>query len=600
MLRKGSTCNIADDSLIVECPVERQIRYFVDFCPSLDPSLQLNAMVLLCFHAQMIVFNKLIEIVMPPAHCFPFTDKLCFESLLNSLSPRNIVKVVAALLQEQRILLVSTQMDTLTLCAEAFISLLYPFKWMHPLVPLLPTQLIEYLEAPTPYLMGVTSQVYDTEECLAATDGVVVVQLDYDKLMIPKDVKVESFPKSFVKKMEGFFASTIPPPSSILSFLMQNHRVARILYCDSVNPMHSAYLVFEVMFGPGKLGIKMKTRSQCLTEGDKEIEVVYLENVPDDDITIIGPGRRVPLLRKEPVILAVNGKSVIGKNHREVQKVLMEAPRPLTLRLQIGTAPQTLGDNIYQSMRTPSVLSPVSELPPLAEDPSSPETDEKEQQQQQQQHEETSAASHEPMSPVELSLEGATPVEVARRPYSPLSPRAAVAVGEEEDRVVRRYYRERSKRSLLSEDGEGKQQDEGEEEELDGEERRSIFVEQLRTYFLLELVKLLNGYEEFVRTEENVDPEKVFNTKAFLKQVDEESKPLLKAICKTQLFSHFVHDAYEYDDNYEVRVFNEVTKIYHELGDYTEDYVVGALSPVNWTKHEVDITPCDLRGLPAG
>ena len=364
--------------------------------------------------------------------------------------------------------------------------------------------------------------------------------------------------------------------------------------------MHSAYLVFEVMFGPGKLGIKMKTRSQCLTEGDKEIEVVYLENVPDDDITIIGPGRRVPLLRKEPVILAVNGKSVIGKNHREVQKVLMEAPRPLTLRLQIGTAPQTLGDNIYQSLRTPSVLSPVSELPPLAEDASSPESEEKEQQQQHQQHhEETSAASHEPMSPVELSLEGATPVEVARRPYSPLSPRAAVA-GEEEDRVVRRYYRERSKRGLLSEDGEGKQQDEGEEEELDGEERRSIFVEQLRTYFLLELVKLLNGYEEFVRTEENVDPEKVFNTKAFLKQVDEESNPLLKAICKTQLFSHFVHDAYEYDDNYEVRVFNEVTKIYHELGDYTEDYVVGALSPVNWTKHEVDIAPCDLRGLPAG
>ena len=47
MLRKGSTCNIADDSLIVECPVERQIRYFVDFCPSLEPSLQLNVRTLL-------------------------------------------------------------------------------------------------------------------------------------------------------------------------------------------------------------------------------------------------------------------------------------------------------------------------------------------------------------------------------------------------------------------------------------------------------------------------------------------------------------------------------------------------------------------------
>lgn len=538
----------------------------------------------------MIVFNKLIEIVMPPAYCFPFTDKLCFESLLNSLSPRNIVKVVAALLQEQRILLVSSQMDTLTLCAEAFVSLLYPFKWMHPLVPLLPTQLIEYLEAPTPYLMGVTSQVYDTDECMAATDGVVVVQLDYDKVMVPKGVKVESFPRSFVKKMEGFFASNIPPPSSASPG--RDSRVARILYCDSVNPLHSAYLVFEVMFGPGTLGIKMKTRSQCLTEGDKPTEVVYLENVPDDDITIVGPGRRVPLLRKEPVILAVNGKSVIGKNHHEVQKVLKEEPRPLTLRLQIGTAPKTLGVNIYQSLRTPSVLSPVTE------DASSPDTEEKDR------HDETPAAPQEPMSPCELSLEGATPVEVQRRPFSPLSPRSAAAAAEDADRVVRRYYRERSRRSLLNEDGESKQAEEEEagETELDSnEERRSIFVEQLRTYFLLELVELLNGYEKYVRTEEGVDPEDVFNTKAFLKHLDgEESKPLLKAICKTQLFSHFVHDAYEYDDNYEVRVFTEVSQIYHELGEYTEEYALDALSPVNWTLHVVDIAPCDLRGLPAG
>lgn len=356
--------------------------------------------------------------------------------------------------------------------------------------------------------------------------------------------------------------------------------------------MHSAYLVFEVMFGPGKLGIKMKTRSQCLTEGDEAIEVVYLENLPDDDVSIIGPGRHVPLLRKEPVILAVNGKNVIGKNHREVQKVLMEAPRPLTLRLQIGTAPQTLGDNIYQSIRTPTVLSPVSELPAVAEGLSSPESDEEDQ--------EETPVSQEPMSPCELSLEGATPVEVTRRVVSPLSPRAVAAV-EEEDRVVRRYYRERSRRSLLNEDGEGKQQeDEEEEKELADEERRSIFVEQLRTYFLLELVKLLNGYEKYVQTEENVDPEDVFNTKAFLKHVDEENRPLLKAICKTQLFSHFVHDAYEYDDNYEVRVFTEVSKIYHELGEYTEEYVLDALSPVNWVKHPIDVTPCDLRGLPAG
>ena len=154
---------------------------------------------------------------MPPAHALPFTDQLCFESLLYALSAKNIVKVISALLQEQRILLVSTQIDTLTLCAEAFVSLLYPFKWMHPFVPLLPTQLIEYLEAPTPYLMGVQTHVYETEECQQALEGVLVVQLDYDKIIVPKENKVETFPKAFIKKFEKFMAANIPPPSSTVS-----------------------------------------------------------------------------------------------------------------------------------------------------------------------------------------------------------------------------------------------------------------------------------------------------------------------------------------------------------------------------------------------
>lgn len=117
------------------------------------------------------VFQKVIEITMPPQQCLPFTDRLCYDSVLNSLSVKNILKVVAALLQEHRVLFVSSQMDTLTLCAAAFVSFLYPFKWMHPLVPLLPTALIEYLEAPTPYLMGVQTHVYESDDCQAVIDG---------------------------------------------------------------------------------------------------------------------------------------------------------------------------------------------------------------------------------------------------------------------------------------------------------------------------------------------------------------------------------------------------------------------------------------------
>lgn len=45
------------------------------------------------------------------------------------------------------------------LCAESLTTLLYPFKWPHTYVPILPQQYVErnekaYLEAPQPFIMG--------------------------------------------------------------------------------------------------------------------------------------------------------------------------------------------------------------------------------------------------------------------------------------------------------------------------------------------------------------------------------------------------------------------------------------------------------------
>lgn len=84
-----------------------------------------------------------MTIRMPPAYALPFSDKLCFESLFNSLSPKNIARAVAAILQEQRIVLVSKQADLLTLCAQALLSLIYPFRWHHPFIPILPLVITE-------------------------------------------------------------------------------------------------------------------------------------------------------------------------------------------------------------------------------------------------------------------------------------------------------------------------------------------------------------------------------------------------------------------------------------------------------------------------
>lgn len=42
--------------------------------------------------------------------------------------------------------------------AESITALLFPFQWQHVYVPILPASLLQFLDAPVPYLMGLQSK----------------------------------------------------------------------------------------------------------------------------------------------------------------------------------------------------------------------------------------------------------------------------------------------------------------------------------------------------------------------------------------------------------------------------------------------------------
>lgn len=46
---------------------------------------------------------------------------------------------------------------------EGLMNLIFPFKWLHTYIPVLPREQIDYLDSPTPYLMGVLSSYVDYE-----------------------------------------------------------------------------------------------------------------------------------------------------------------------------------------------------------------------------------------------------------------------------------------------------------------------------------------------------------------------------------------------------------------------------------------------------
>ncbi|RLN97539.1 hypothetical protein BBJ28_00006682 [Nothophytophthora sp. Chile5] len=87
-----------------------------------------------------------------------------FQPLVYSLEPifqlfdiKTIIHLVTLVLCEYRILIHSSQQSLLCPVAEGLCALIYPFRWQHPYVPILPRVLSEYLQAPLPYILGIDS-----------------------------------------------------------------------------------------------------------------------------------------------------------------------------------------------------------------------------------------------------------------------------------------------------------------------------------------------------------------------------------------------------------------------------------------------------------
>lgn len=107
------------------------------------------------------------------------------QPLVYSLAPvfelldvKTIIHIVALLLCEYRVVIHSTQLSLLTPVAEGLCALIYPFRWQHPYVPILPRVLSEYLQAPLPYILGVHSSWLPGLLELGRPEHLVLVDID--------------------------------------------------------------------------------------------------------------------------------------------------------------------------------------------------------------------------------------------------------------------------------------------------------------------------------------------------------------------------------------------------------------------------------------
>jgi len=134
--------------------------------------------------------NVAVPVSIPAANELPYTMAgRDFLLLFQHLDVSSVIILWALLLAEQKVVLQAKQPHVLTMAAETLSALLFPFSWQHVYIPILPASLLDILQAPVPYLIGIDEEVHRLAEHEAMlSDDVVQVDLDSAAIICDPDL----------------------------------------------------------------------------------------------------------------------------------------------------------------------------------------------------------------------------------------------------------------------------------------------------------------------------------------------------------------------------------------------------------------------------
>ncbi|CAF1049493.1 unnamed protein product [Rotaria sordida] len=140
-------------------------------------------------------YDEPLLIVLPEDHGLP-QNGASFVDLLKNLGTDNTLTLFLFALLESKVLVHSLRSSVLTGVVEAVNSMLFPFQWQCPYIPLCPLALSDVLSAPCPFIIGIDSRYFDV--CEPPPD-VICVDLDTNIIIggteEQKHWSVKMFPK---------------------------------------------------------------------------------------------------------------------------------------------------------------------------------------------------------------------------------------------------------------------------------------------------------------------------------------------------------------------------------------------------------------------
>uniref|UniRef100_S4RFA7 DENN/MADD domain containing 4A n=1 Tax=Petromyzon marinus TaxID=7757 RepID=S4RFA7_PETMA len=168
-------------------PIEKHISHFMHNTPFPSPQRP-RILVQLSPHDS-------LTLSQPASSPLPLSGA-SFSMLLVNLGPEHLLALLHAALMENKILIHSLRPAIQTSVAEALVSVIFPFHWQCPYVPLCPLALATVLNAPFPFIVGVDSRYFELYD---PPLDIVSVDLDTNTIFQNEEKKGTSW-KALPKK----------------------------------------------------------------------------------------------------------------------------------------------------------------------------------------------------------------------------------------------------------------------------------------------------------------------------------------------------------------------------------------------------------------
>ncbi|CAL8081456.1 unnamed protein product [Orchesella dallaii] len=151
---------------------------------------------------------------MPMLSSIPVSNSTVSQ-LFQQLGVNNVLILFCAVMTEQKILFHSSCISRLTDACHALTCLMFPFRYSHVYVPILPSSITEVACSPTPFIIGVHSSA--RHECTDLMD-VIVADLDGGSIAVPDGISIPTLPNLLWSQMQDQLSMVLHPELASADF----------------------------------------------------------------------------------------------------------------------------------------------------------------------------------------------------------------------------------------------------------------------------------------------------------------------------------------------------------------------------------------------